>query len=43
MASSNFLDISAILSGGQLGISIPRYKDIPVKTSLISFNDFYQN
>ena len=26
--------------GGQFGISIPKYKDIPVKTSLISFKDF---
>ena len=29
-----------MLSGGQLGISMPRYKDIPFKTSLISFKDF---
>ena len=38
--SSSFFDNSAMLSGGQLGISIPKYNDIPVKTSLISFNDF---
>ena len=28
--SSSFLDNSTIFSGGQLGISIPKYKEIPV-------------
>ena len=40
MLSSNFFDNSAILSGGQLGISMPKYRDIEFKTSLISFKDF---
>ena len=38
MFSSSFFDISAILSGGQFGISIPRYKDIVFKTSEPEFN-----